>query len=220
MKPSGLLHILAFGLLTLSLMACAPSLPQQVVTQYGEAVAADDPREAYELLSPDLKARVSFKDFKAAWSERRKGLDEYSLEMRAAGDNPARVQATMSYTDYDTLQMRLTDDGWKITSGVLSLYSQETPREALVSFVRALEGRRYEVLMGFVPSKYAQHMSAESLKEDFEARKDEIDELVVDLKANLDSPITEREDVAYMQYGSRKLTFVLEDGLWKIEDPG
>ncbi len=207
-------------LVVVGLVGCGASAPQQVVVSYGEAIEADDPEAAYELLAPDLKARMSQEAFVSGWKERRKGLLAMSGELKAVENSAARVRAQVTYSEYDTLKMRLTAEGWKITGGVLDLYSQETPRRALISFVRAVEDRRYEGLMRFIPERYAAHMSPESLREDFERRRDEIDELTTELKASLDSPITQRgDDLAHMVYGGqRKMTFVLEGGLWKIED--
>ena len=45
------------------------------------------------------------------------------------------------------------------------------------------------------------------------------DGLGTELKANLENPITTREDKAFMTYGHRKVTFVKENDIWKIEDP-
>lgn len=217
--PTLTLALLCAGLVWTGLTACAPNLPQQVVAQYGQALKADNPRDAYELLAPELRARVSFEDFADDWKQRRKALHNVRDELTDAVTQPARVQAKVAYSDYDTLQMRLTEDGWRITGGVLDIASQDTPRRALISFVRAMEARRYDRLMRFVPERYAQHMDVEMLKADFERRSDEIDTLVAELKANLDNPIIERDDRATMNYGPRRVTFVREDDVWKIADP-
>lgn len=211
--------LLTLALTCAGLAACAPSLPQRVVAQYGQALKADNPRDAYELLSPELRARVSFEDFADDWKQRRKALHSVQSELINATQQPARVEAQIAYSDYDTLTLRLREDGWRITGGVLDVASQDTPRQALVSFVRAMEARRYERLMLFVPERYAQHMDADMLKADFEKRSDEIDTLIAELKANLDNPIVERDDRATMNYGPRRVTFVRENKVWKIADP-
>jgi len=214
-------HLLTIGVaLTLAMSAaCAPSIPQEAVARYGQAIEADDPEEAYALLSPELKARVDYDSFLKGWETRRSGLLPMARAFKSVETSPAQIRAEMAYSDYDTLQMRLTREGWRITSGVLDLYGQDTPRRALVAFVRAMEDRRYEALMRFIPAKYARHMSAETLEKDFAQRSDEIDELVTELKANLNNPIIHRTDRASMAYGHRKVTFILEEGAWKVEDP-
>ena len=90
----------------------------------------------------DLLQRLdgrSYKAFKEAWEERRSGLMPITGELKAVETSAAKVRAELPYSDYDTLKMRLTNKGWRITSGVLDLYSQDTPRKALVAFVRAMD---------------------------------------------------------------------------------
>ena len=48
----------------------------------------------------------------------------------------------------------------------------------------------------------------------------EVERLLASLRANLDNPIEEVGDRATMSYGEgAAVQMVLEDGLWKIEDP-
>jgi hypothetical protein len=87
-----------------------------------------------------------------------------------------------------------------------------------VTFVRASERGRFDVLLRLVPSQYARHMSPEGLKEDFQQRDREIQELLAQLKANLHNPIEVREDRAFLNYGRHQVRFLLEGDAWKIED--
>ena len=210
--------MIALGLL-LTLTACASSTPQDVVAQYGQAVREGDPKAAYSLLSPALRDATPYPEFLEQWRARHQSLAGAAASLEDAAQTPARVRAELAYNDYDTLAMTLGPDGWRLSGGVLALYLQDSPRTALVSFVRALEARDHERLMSFIPSDYAQHMSPAALAEDLDARRDEVDALVIELKANLDQPISVRGDHAYLRYGDSKVTMVLEGDAWKIEDP-
>ncbi len=206
-------------LLALSLAACSASTPQEAVANYGDAVASDDAEAAYALLAPELRERMDFQAFEAAWKDRRQGLLPLAEDLKNAPQRKARVSANLPYNDYDTLKLRLGDEGWRITGGVLDVYSQDSPQKALITFVRAVERQRFDILLRLAPSQYARHMTPESLREDFEARKEEIGALVAELKVNLNNPIELRDDRAFLNYGRRQVTFVLEGNAWKIEDP-
>lgn len=197
---------------------CAASTPQEAVASYGEAVSGDDAEAAWEQLSPALRQKVDLEGFQAAWETRRAGLLPLAEDLKQAPQRQARVWASLDYSDYDTLTLKLTDGGWRITGGVLDVYSQDSPRKALVTFVRAAERQRFDVLLRLVPSRYARHMSPEGLQEDFQQRQQEIQELLAQLKANLQNPIEVREDRAFLNYGRHQVRFLLEGEAWKIED--
>lgn len=207
------------ALCSLALAACASGTPQDVVAEYGKAVQASNPKAAYALLAPELREETPYPEFLEQWRERRQALVGAAPGFQDARDTPAYVTAELDYNDYDKLQMTLGPDGWRISGGVLALYEQDSPRAAVVSFVRALEARDHERLMQFIPSDYAQHMTPESLAADLDSRKEEVDALVLELKANLDQPISVRGDHAYLRYGEHKVTLVLEGDAWKVEDP-
>ena len=210
--------LLALAVLGLS-AACAGAGPQQTVARYGDALRDDDPAAAWEHLTPDVRAQLTFEEFKARWDDIRKTTLPAIDGVADPEHTDAHIAAELHYNDYDHVSLRLDDDGWKITGGVLNVYAQKTAREALTSFVRAMDHRRYDILMRFIPSDYAQHMTTEDLKKDFERRSAEIDELVAALKTALANPIRERGPRAWMKYGQRELVMVREGDAWKVEDP-
>jgi hypothetical protein len=211
-------RLASLALLLLLTAACAASTPQEAVARYGDALASDDPQAAWELLAPPLQQKLGRDAFLAAWEARRQSLLPSAPELQRAAQRPARVSARLDYSDYDTLSLKLTADGWRITGGVLDLYSQDSPRKSLITFVRAAERGRFDVILKLIPSQYARHMTPEGLRADFEARADEIKALLTQLKANLHNPIELREDRAFLNYGAQQVRFVLEGDAWKIED--
>jgi hypothetical protein len=142
-----------------------------------------------------------------------------SALQKTSGD--PEIVARLRYGLGDEISFVIEDGRWRIDSPVLDFYRQATPRDALRSFVRAIERRRYDVILRFVPAEYRERMSAESLRTLWEGEKrDEIQQLLENLRASLDEPIEEIGDRATMQYMDRfTCRFVREDGLWRIEDP-
>jgi hypothetical protein len=117
----------------------------------------------------------------------------------------------------------VVDEGgrWRIDGAPFEPWSQRTPRAALRSFVRALEQRRYDIVLRLCPTRHRTGLTVESLRSYWEgAGKDENAQLLARLRAAMRAPIVEAGDEAHMPYGERaEVLFVREDGAWKIEDP-
>ena len=109
--------------------------------------SSDDAEAAWDQLSPQLRQKVDLEGFQAAWETRRAGLLPLAEDLKQAPQRQARVWSSLAYSDYDTLTLKLTDEGWRITGGVLDVYSQDSPRKALITFVRAAERQRFDVLL-------------------------------------------------------------------------
>jgi hypothetical protein len=131
------------------------------------------------------------------------------------------VRATYVFGDlHDQMQLVEEDGVWRIDSNPLDFYPQDTPRNALRSFVRAIENKRWDVLVRFVPKAYG--MTAEQIQKEFEGeRAREIEELVQKLHGAVDTDgaIQVEGDEAHLSYGDRaEIVFKREDGSWKIDD--
>ena len=114
----------------------------------------------------------------------------------------------------------LEDGRWKVEATAIDLYAQDTPRHAIQGFVRAVERKRYDVVMKFVPDSHREGLDATKLKAAWEGHdKEEMEQVVASLKQTLPSAtIEETGDRATMPYGARTIQLVRERGQWKIED--
>jgi hypothetical protein len=194
--------------------------PEDVLRVYAQAVMAKDFDKAYGLMSDAFRKRYDRKEFVRLLTESpaeiQAGMKQ--LEQKASA---VQVEARVELGDSDSLKLVVEDGAWKIATDPLDFYAQRTPAEALRSFVRALERRRYDIVLRFVPAKWAEGMTVEKLRQEWEGnKKDEVGTLIKNLKANLNAPIHQTGDTATMPYGDKfEVRFVREDGLWKIEDP-
>jgi hypothetical protein len=111
--------------------------------------------------------------------------------------------------------------GWRLEDRPLDPYGQGTPRAALRAFVRAVETRRYDVLMRLAPARFRGALSAPKLRAFWEGEQAAQNRpLLRELRLNLTAPISEEGDEAFMTYGSnRQVRFVREEGTWCIESP-
>jgi hypothetical protein len=95
--------------------------------------------------------------------------------------------------------------------------TNSTPREALRSFVRAWEHKRWSTIITLIPSKYRTLVNEDKVREQLEQPEQQaMLELLVD---SLNAPIDEHDDRATMPYGNKyEVVFILESDGWKIED--
>lgn len=212
--------IAAVTLLVLAGCGARSSRPASVVEAFGHAL--DDARyeDAYALLSAQYRRRVPFSEFRENLARNPSEVRELVGLLRNV-DDAEEVEAAVPLPDGDQLTLALVDGAWRIQGNVVDFYDQSTPRAALRSFVRAMERRRYDVVMRFVPEADREGMSPEQMQEAWEGEsREEIERLIADLRANLDEPIELVGDRATMTYGDGAVVqFVREDGVWRIEDP-
>ena len=110
---------------------------------------------------------------------------------------------------------------WKIDSTAIDLYAQDTPRHTIQGFLRALERKRYDVLVRYASEQHREGLDPNTLRDAWEKKEhDQIEQLVVALRQALPTaPIEEAGERATMPYGSgASVQLVREHGLWKIEN--
>ncbi len=205
-------------------LACArtPSraTPRSALDAYAQAVADGRYRDAYASLSAETRAHLSFEAFVETLTDNPEEMREL-LRAARTSQNEAEVRATITGVDGQTLELVYEDGGWKIEESAVNLYSQETPRAALESFLAAFDRKRYDVLLRFVPRAHLEGMDEKVLRSAWEGeQKAEMEAIIEGVRAAL--PNTEIEllgDRAALTYaGGGTVEMVLERGVWKIED--
>lgn len=145
---------------------------------------------------------------------------KFILQQLRARARQVTIVANLDIGSSEQMQLINEAGRWSIASDPMDFYPQRTPAQALRSFVRAIENKRYDVLLRFVPSRRAETLTVVHLKKYFEgAEQEEAQALVRGLKANLNAPITSSGNSATMPYGEREVVkFLREDGVWKVEN--
>lgn len=194
--------------------------PADVVRAYAEAIEAGRHAEAYRLMTADFRKRHSLARFTRMIKADPRGAAAAMRQLRQEQDK-LQVQAHVSYGAGHRLELTVEEGQWRIAADPTDLYSQRTPAETVRSFLLALEQKRYDIVLRFVPRKSLTGLTAEKLKKAWEGeRKEDLTLLIRNLKANLDAPIRQTEDRATMAYGEGfEVKMVREDGIWKVEDP-
>jgi hypothetical protein len=210
------------AVLALALTGCAhrPAAPGDALQSYAAALERKDYAAAYSLMSAAYRQRVSAAEF-------RRQLDADGTEMandaRALREGAQRwgARVEVAVGNDETVTLVREADAWRLDGTPFEPYGQATPRAALRTFVRAVENRRYDVLLRLVPSRYRAVVSADKLRSFWEGEQGGRNRgLLRELRMALDARIAEEGDEAFLTYGAnRQVKFVREDGAWRIESP-
>jgi len=194
--------------------------PEGTVAELAAALREQRYEDAYGMMSRDFRRRVPPAEF-VRHLEDNPGEARETAEVLGHPDGPAEQTAFVTYGDSERIEMVREPDGWRIATNVADFYDQSTPRSALRAFVRAMERRRYDVVLRMVPSADLEGMSEERMREAWSGDgREEVERLLANLRASLDNPIEQVGDRATMPYGERfTARLVSEDGVWKVEDP-
>ena len=206
--------------LVASTSACTRSKgPSQTLDKYGRSLKNHDFGSAYDLMSSGFRGKVSREDYVRMMRDNPREVDETAERLRGKRGS-MEVSAEFEYGLGDTMRLVQEDGRWKISTNPLGFYDQSSPKAALRSFIRAYRLERWDVMLRFVPSTYREKMDAEKMKAQFTGpSREQMENLVNTLEANVDEPIVERGNDARMSYGDRfTVQFVKEDSAWKLKD--
>ncbi|RYE87856.1 MAG: hypothetical protein EOO75_13960 [Myxococcales bacterium] len=200
--------------------------PSAALRSYAEAIRERRVEAAYAMLSTEARRSVSLEAFRRMVLENPGDADELARSLARPTTDPL-VTATVTTAQGDELLLVFEHGRWRIDGESVDFYSQATPRQAIRSFLRAFERRRFDVLLRFVPD--AKKVTDERypaldearLRESWEGpQREEMERISQGLKAALpQASIEETVDRATMSYGDRgTVQLVREQGAWKIED--
>ena len=173
-------------------LACAhkPEGPAATLQEFGAALARNDCGRAYALTSADFQKRTPYDAFAAGLGANPADTKAYG---KRVGDEAARVAPRV---DLQLPQGETVDAGARgrplaRRRARARPWGQRTPRAALRTFVRALGERRYDIVLRLVPRRHRVDLTADKLRQYWEAHQDETRGLLTRLQAALAAPIVE-----------------------------
>lgn len=211
--------ICGLGLWWLSACTGATS-PQATTSAYARALADERFADAYSLLSRVERQNLSLEEFVRLARRNSAEIRELAVALEEASATP-EVRTTLPLSDGRQLLLVLENGRWKVDGSALEVYPQHAPRAALLSFVRAYDRGRFDVLLRFVPDKDLIGLDEKKLEVSWRGElKTDMDGTVEALRiAAPEMPIEILGDRAAMGYGSvGTVELVLEHGVWKIQD--
>lgn len=193
--------------------------PASTLHAYARALEEGRAADAYRLLSDDARRGMSFEAFKKTVESSPDDAKEIGRSLSRPTAPPV-ITATVTAPSGETLDLVWTGGRWRIEASAIDLYQQDTPRHALLGFVRAIEKKRYDIVMRYVPESHREGLDPAKLKAAWEgADKEEIEQVTAGLKQALPSAsIEETGDHAQMPYGAGVMKLLKEHGQWKVED--
>lgn len=194
--------------------------PRHAALEYAEAVREKRYDDAYALLSREARRELSRQEFQKRLEQNPKETELLLAGLEASSEG-ATVRAVITGKNGETLELVYEGDAWRVEERAVDLYGQRTPRDALASFVRAYDAKRWDVLLRFVPDSERTGMDEKVLEGAWQGeQKAEIAAIVEGLRASLPAaPIEELGTQASMTYaGGGTVELVLEHGVWKIQD--
>jgi hypothetical protein len=206
----------ALCLFVVAAVGCAPKPaagPADTLRAFADAVRAGRTDAAYALMSADYKKTHDRDSFARSLGP----ADQRTLGR--LGKGRVELRAEIELADGERLALVQEPDGWRFARDPLDIYPQRAPDEALRSFVRAVERKRWDVVLRFIPQRFRSTITADSLKERWEgAGAAELKAQLVVVKAHLDEPLELVGDEARLPVGERKqVKLVREEGLWRVE---
>ena len=201
-------------------VACgAAGGPNQTLDNYGSALKSRNYSQAYDLMSSSFRGKVSREDYVRMMRDNGREVNETANRLRGKKGS-MEVSAELEYGLGDTMRLVQEDGRWRIATNPLGFYDQQSPKAALRSFIRAYRLQRWDVMLRFVPNSYREKMDAKKMQAQFTGpSREQMENLINTLEANVDEPIIERGNDARMGYGDRyTVQFLKEDGAWKLKD--
>jgi hypothetical protein len=199
----------------------SPGNPEEVLSAYSHAVQRGHLQEAYALLSDDAKKTIPFEQFKRMIQENPEAAQELVSALDRPRSGPPRVTAKVTGADGEPLLLVYESGAWRVDGSAIDLYSQTSPESAAVAFVRAVENKRYDILLRFVPDSQREGLGEAQLRAAWEGeQKQDMARLTEALKAALPTArfeiVGERATLAYGAGGTIEL--LREHGTWKVEE--
>ncbi len=214
--------ILLSAALAVAASACggpAAEDPQSALHGYARALEEGRADDAYRMLSEEARRGVSLEAFRRMVKDSPEEVHEIGRGL-ARPTSPPVVTAAVTTPGGQELDLVLENGKWKVESSAIDLYTQDSPRHAVQGFVRALERKRYDVILRYVPDGHKEGLDPLKLKSSWEGHdKEEMEQVLSALKQALPTAsIEETGERATMPYGAGTMQLVREHGLWKIED--
>jgi hypothetical protein len=202
--------------------ACAGSSgrdPESTLHAYARALEEGRAADAYRLLSDEARRGISFEAFKKTIESSPEDAREIGQSLERP-TSPAVITAMVTAPNGDALELVWDRGRWRVDAAAIDLYRDDTPRHTVEGYLRALERKRYDVILRYVPDAHREGLDAAKLKAAWEGPdKDEIEQVLTNLKLAVPTAsIEETGDHAQMSYGSGIMKLVREHGRWKIED--
>lgn len=204
------------GLVALLTIACAHDPahgPEQLRQAYADALRRDDPNAAYELMSPEVQARVSREAFEERWREDKKErkLQLAALKKLDGAESQPVMTGMTTHEGGALLNWTHLDGHWLVVDGLPGTYDTSTPASTIRAFIRALRTLDFQGVATLLDPELASQ-----LREDWSSRAKRIEKALRE-PDKLDLSLDLRR--AVLRYGTtEQITLEQTTHGWRIID--
>jgi len=124
--------------------------PSDTLRSYASALEQGRVDDAYRLLSDEAKRSMSLEAFRRAVQENPEDAVEIARAIARPSSDPV-VTATVTVPNGEELVLVYEGGRWRIDASAVDLYGQATPRQAMLGFLRAVDRKRYDVVLRYIP---------------------------------------------------------------------
>lgn len=124
--------------------------PSDTLRSYALALEQGRVDDAYRLLSDEAKRSMSLEAFRRAVQENPEDAVEIARAIARPSSDPV-VTATVTVPNGEELVLIYEGGRWRIDASAVDLYGQATPRQAMLGFLRAVDRKRYDVVLRYIP---------------------------------------------------------------------
>lgn len=199
-----------------------PPRAEDTLRALARALRAGDADAAYALMSERYRATVPLEELRAAMARDPDGMARTAAALEAPLGIEEEARAELA--PGEVVVLRNEASGWRVLTDVAEYYGRRTPRQTVLSFVRAVEHERFDVVLALLPAAERARLSEASLRTEWTGpAREEVARLIASLREALARPdvaLEEHGDRAVLVHGNRfRMVLVREDGLWCIESP-
>lgn len=199
-------------------IACAgglrnPRPARQGVEAVIAALAGDDPRAAYDLLSEDARRRVSFEEFALQWkaSAPERAWQVAKLREAIAADPDVGERAAVTFADGKTVALARESRRWRLEAPLVSRTRAARPREAIRMFAEAVRARDLRSVLNTLTLRRREGLMRQ------------IDGFLAGLDRRVEGTIEEigndRAELRWDENGMRyRIILRREDDEWRVDD--
>lgn len=138
--------------------------PSDTLRAYAQAIEDRRIEDAYGYLSADARQTLSLDAFRRAVEENPTEALEVARALARPTSRP-RVRATVTMATGEELLLVYEAGEWRVDRTAVDLYSQATPKQTLVGFIRAFERKRYDVILRYMPDAEKEGLEPASVAE-------------------------------------------------------
>lgn len=206
------------GALLGGLAACGASYNSKTPASDGvkaliKALGSDDPRRAYDLLSGDVKAQISYRQFAEQWkaSATERAWQTAALQDSLRGAPDVGERAIVGYSDGKSVPLERDGATWRVEAPLVTRAQTPRPRDAIRAFAAAIEDRDVTAALSMLSKR----------RRDVLARQ--IEGFLSGLSKRVNDPIDEyegdRAELRWDEDGIRyRILLLREDGEWRVDD--